>query len=214
MQRLFRCLDEAGKLIVDLLRCFSIVLCMVLSDTGMAQSSFNVTTQSKPILENNTISRRNQELKGSFRITSPFGWRVDPITGRWALHQGVDIAGKKGSPILAPAEGLVCKVIQQAHLGNLLEIDHGNGYVSSYGHLERFAVREGDWVQEGQQIANLGNTGRSSGPHLHYELRYWGKLVNPAMHTVKVFESKGQLAHPSLTSCGKDASVRRPKIVF
>ena len=210
-----RCFYEACNLIAGLLLfVFYMVSCMILSKTGMAQSNVHLSNQPKSILENNTSSSKSKESTGSFRITSPFGWRVDPITGRWALHQGVDIAGKKGSPILAPAEGLVCKVSQQAHLGNLLEIDHGNGYVSSYGHLERFAVREGDWVQEGQQIANLGNTGRSSGPHLHYELRYWGTLVNPAMHTVKVFESKGQLVPPSLTSCGRDASVRRPKIVF
>jgi murein DD-endopeptidase MepM/ murein hydrolase activator NlpD len=213
MQRLFRSFDEAGKLIVDLLRCFSIVLCMILSDTGMAQSSVKVTTQSKPIL-NNTISRRNQELTGSFRITSSFGWRVDPITGRWALHQGADIAGKKGIPILAPTEGLVCKTSQEANLGYLLTIDHGNGYVSSYGHLDSFAVKEGDWVQEGQLIATLGSTGKSSGPHLHYELRYWRQLVNPAIHTMAILQTKEQLDSSLLTGCDKDAADRRPKIVF
>ena len=79
----------------------------------------------------------------SFLNTSPFGWRVDPMTGWWALHQGVDIAGKRGSPILAPAKGRVCKTSQEANSGYLLENDHGNGYVSSYGHLDSFAVREG-----------------------------------------------------------------------
>jgi murein DD-endopeptidase MepM/ murein hydrolase activator NlpD len=145
---------------------------MILSDSGMAQNNVKVTTQSKPILENSTILGSNQQLSASFRITSPFGWRVDPMTGRWALHQGVDIAGKRGSPILAPEKGRVCKTSQEANLGYLLTIDHGNGYVSRYGRLEGFAVQEGDWVQEGQFIATLGNTGRSTGPHLHYELRY------------------------------------------
>jgi murein DD-endopeptidase MepM/ murein hydrolase activator NlpD len=109
-----------------------------------------------------------------------------------AQHQGVDIAGKRGSPILAPAKGQVCLATYQANLGNLLEIDHGNGYVSRYGHLDRFAVKEGDWVREGEQIASLGSTGRASGPHLHYELRYRGKLVNPAIYPISVFEDKGQ----------------------
>jgi murein DD-endopeptidase MepM/ murein hydrolase activator NlpD len=129
------------------------------------------------------------------------------MTGRWALHQGV-YCWKKGSPILAPGEGRVCKTKKQANLGNLLEIDHGNGYVSSYGHLDRFAVKEGEWVQEGQLIAKLGSTGRSSGPHLHYELRYRGKMVNPAMHTYNIFENKWQLVPPSLIRCGRDTSDR------
>ena len=207
------CLDEAGQFLTGLFGRFSIVVCMILSDSGMAQNNVKVTTQSKPILENSTISGSNQQLSASFRI-SPFGWRVDPMTGRWALHQGVDIAGKRGSPILAPAKGRVCKTSQEANLGYLLSIDHGNSYVSRYGHLEGFAVQEGDWVQEGQFIATLGNTGRSSGPHLHYELRYWGKLVNPAIHTMAILHTKGQLDPTLLTGCDKDAADRRSKIVF
>ena len=98
-----RCLDEAGQFLTGLLGRFSIVVCMIFSDTGMVQNSVKVTTQSKPFLENSTISGSNQQLSASFRITSPFGWRVDPMTGQWALHQGVDIAGKRGIPILAPS---------------------------------------------------------------------------------------------------------------
>ena len=86
---------------------------MIPSDTGMAQHNIKVITQSKPFLENSTISGNNQQLSASFRITSSFGWRVDPMTRGWAVHQGVDIAGKKGSPILAPANGKVCKVRHQ-----------------------------------------------------------------------------------------------------
>jgi murein DD-endopeptidase MepM/ murein hydrolase activator NlpD len=187
---------------------------MILSDTGMAQNSVKVTTQPKPFLENSTISGSNKQISASFRITSPFGWRVDPMTGRWALHQGVDIARKRGSPILAPAKGRICKTSQQANLGYLLIIDHGNGYVSSYGHLDGFAVREGDCVQEGQLIATLGSTGKSSGTHLHYELRYWVQLVNPAMHTMAILQIKGQFDPTLLTGCDKDAADRRSKTVF
>jgi len=130
------------------------------------------------------------------------------------MHKGVDIAGKRGSPILAPAKGRICKTSQQANLGFLLTIDHGNGYVSSYGRLDSFAVKEGDWVQEGQLIATLGSTGKSSGPHLHYELRYWGQLVNSAINTMAILQTKGQHDPTLLTGCDKDAADRRPKIVF
>jgi len=164
--------------------------------------------KSKSLSENNAESIGKKEATEGFRITSPFGWRVDPITGRWAIHQGVDIVGKKGSPLLAPAKGRVCKTSQQANLGNLLEIDHGNVYVCRYGHLDSFAVEEVDWVKDGQLIANLGSTVRSSGPHLHYELRYWGKLVNPAMRTNDFFENKGLLVPSSLKSCGSETLYR------
>ena len=89
------CLDEAGQFLTSLLGRFSIVVYMIFSDKGMAQNSVKVTTQPKPLLENSTISGSNKLLSASFRITSPFSWRVDPMTERWALHQGVDIAGKK-----------------------------------------------------------------------------------------------------------------------
>lgn len=170
----------------------------------------------KNLSENQAMSVGKKELVGGFRISSPFGWRIDPMTGQWAQHQGVDIAGKRGSPILAPAKGQVCLATYQANLGNLLEIDHGNGYVSRYGHLDRFAVKEGDWVQEGEQIACLGSTGRASGPHLHYELRYRGKLVNPAIYPIKVFEGKDQGTSASVTPCSAptiDRTLKNPIVM-
>ena len=173
-------------------------------------------TKLKNLSENQAMSVGKKELVGVFRISSPFGWRVDPMTGQWAQHQGVDIAGKRGSPILAPAKGQVCLATYQANLGNLLEIDHGNGYVSRYGHLDRFAVKEGDWVQEGEQIASLGSTGRASGPHLHYELRYRGKLVNPAIYPIKVFEGKGHGSSASATPCSAptiDRTLKNPIVM-
>ena len=86
-----------------------------------------------------------KEMAESFRMTRPFGWRIVAISGRWALQQGVDIAGKRGSPILASAKGCICNTSQQTNLGVLLEFDYCNGYVSSYGHLDGFAVKEEDW---------------------------------------------------------------------
>jgi len=189
-----------------------IALTPLLSNIGVAQTK--ESTKFKNPQEKNTISEGKKKTAESFRITSPFGWRVDQITVRWALHQGVDISGKRGSPILAPAKGRICKTSQQANLGFLLTIDHGNGYVSSHGRLDSFAVKEGDWVQEGQLIATLGSTGKSSGPHLHYELRYWRQLVNPAIHTMAILQTKEQLDSSLLTGCDKDAADRRSKFVF
>jgi hypothetical protein len=189
---------------------------MTHSGVCLAQSLTDSPTKLKNLSEHKAISTGKKEPIGSFRISSPFGWRIDPMTGKWAQHQGVDIAGKRGSHILAPAQGQVCLATYQANLGNLLEIDHGNGYVSRYGHLDRFAVKEGDWVQEGEQIASLGSTGRASGPHLHYELRYRGTLVNPAIYPINVIEGKDQGTSASVTPCSAptiDRTLKNPTVM-
>ena len=198
-----------GKFFAGLLIRLYVPLFMTHSGVCPAQSLTEAPTKHNNFSENQAISTGNKEPIRSFPISSPFGWRIDPMTGLWAQHQGVDIAGKRGSPILAPAKGQVCLATYQANLGNLLEIDHGNGYVSRYGHLDRFAVKEGDWVREGEQIASLGSTGRASGPHLHYELRYRGKLVNPAIYPISVFEDKGQGATSSVSLCRSTVDHKR-----
>jgi murein DD-endopeptidase MepM/ murein hydrolase activator NlpD len=197
------------KFLAGLLIRLYVPLFMTHSGVCPAQSLTDSPTKLKNLSENQTISVGKKEPIGSFRISSPFGWRVDPITGKWAQHQGVDIAGKRGTPILAPAKGQVCLATYQSNLVNLLEIDHGNGYVSRYGHLDRFAVKEGDWVREGEHIASLGSTGRAAGPHLHYELRYRGKLVNPAIYPISVFEDKGQGATSSVSLCRSTVDHKR-----
>jgi hypothetical protein len=132
--------EVAGTIYASSLIVFYIVLSMTYSGVGLAQSLAEAPTKHNNFSENQAISTGKKEPIGSFRISSPFGWRIDPMTGLWTQHQGVDIAGKRGTPILAPAKGQVCMATYQANLGNLLEIDHGNGYVSRYGHLDRFAV--------------------------------------------------------------------------
>ena len=107
----------------------------------------------------------------------------------------------------------MCKTSQQASLGYLREIDHGNGYVSRYGPLDSFAVRAGDWVQEGQLMLALEVRGGAQA-RTYYELRYWGKLVHPAMYTMDILKTKGQLDPPLLIGCDMDTADRRPKIVF
>ncbi len=110
---------------------------------------------------------------------SPFGWRIDPFTGTMALHSGVDFQADVGTPILAAAGGVV--VTQEFHpnYGNMIEIDHGKGLVTRYGHASRVYVRKGDLIKRGQKIADVGTTGRSTGPHLHFEVRVHEVPQNP-----------------------------------
>jgi len=112
-------------------------------------------------------------------ISSRFGYRISPFTGRRELHAAYDIANRDGSPIISPANGVVTFAGKKGAYGNLLIIDHGYGLVSRYGHLKSFDVKKGSKVERGQKIAKMGNTGRSTGPHVHYEVRLNGMPVNP-----------------------------------
>jgi len=114
------------------------------------------------------------------KINNEFGFRRNPFGGRsYEFHQGMDIDGDRGDMVVAPANGKIIKAGRQGGYGNMVEIDHGNGLTTRYGHLSSFKVKEGDVVQRGQLIALIGSTGRSTGPHLHYELRIDKKPINP-----------------------------------
>lgn len=112
-------------------------------------------------------------------LGSMFGWRIDPFTGRSALHPGLDFQADQGTPILAAAGGVV--VAQEFHpeYGNMVEIDHGNEMVTRYAHASKTLVRRGDLVKRGQKIAEVGSTGRSTGPHLHFEVLVQGIAQDP-----------------------------------
>jgi len=112
-------------------------------------------------------------------ISSGFGWRTNPFTGKREFHEGIDIVNAVGVPILAPADGRVIATSRDPGFGLVLKIDHGYGYETVYGHLLKFAVMKGEWVKRGQIIGYLGNTGMSTGPHLHYEIHKNGRPVNP-----------------------------------
>jgi murein DD-endopeptidase MepM/ murein hydrolase activator NlpD len=112
--------------------------------------------------------------------SSAFGWRVDPFTGQRAMHEGVDFSGEVGSPIVAAAGGVVVAAERHPQYGNLVEVDHGNDYTTRYAHCERILVSLGQVVKRGQKVATLGTTGRSTGPHLHFEVRYRGAAQNPS----------------------------------
>lgn len=114
------------------------------------------------------------------KINNEFGYRRNPFGGRnYEFHQGLDIDGNKGDFVVAPANGVIIKADWQGGYGNLIEIDHGNGLTTRYGHLSRSEVQAGDLVQRGQLIGLVGSTGRSTGPHLHFEVRLDDRAINP-----------------------------------
>ncbi len=114
------------------------------------------------------------------KINNEFGFRRNPFGGRtYEFHSGLDIDGERGDLVVAPAGGTVTKAGWQGGYGNMIEIDHGNGLITRYGHLSKIEVEVGDVLARGQLMALVGSTGRSTGPHLHYELRFNDKPINP-----------------------------------
>lgn len=119
-------------------------------------------------------------VDGEHWVSSAFGWRTSPFTGNREFHSGVDLAGARGLPVVAAADGLVLRAVSDPSLGKVVTLDHGNGIETVYGHLDRISVQAGETVRRGQEIGKLGSTGkRSTGPHLHYAVRVDGKYVNP-----------------------------------
>ena len=120
-------------------------------------------------------------------ITSGFGWRINPITGGKEFHEGVDIATQLGNPIKSPANGIVTYTGWESGYGNTIIIDHGYGITTLYGHLSRIDVKTGEMIKRGQVIGNIGDTGFSTGPHLHYQVMINGIPVNPMRYLVGNF---------------------------
>ncbi len=112
-------------------------------------------------------------------VTSGFGYRISPFTGKRQFHAGLDISTRPGTPIVAPADGVVTFAGREGGYGKMVVINHGHGLVTRYGHLKSFKVKQGQKVKRGQVIGAVGNTGRSSGPHLHYEVLMSGVPTNP-----------------------------------
>ncbi len=114
------------------------------------------------------------------KINNEFGFRRNPFGGRtYEFHAGMDINGERGDTIIAPAAGKIIKAGWQGGYGNMVEIDHGNGLTTRYGHMSKVEAAVGDTVSRGQLIGYVGSTGRSTGPHLHYELRLNDRPINP-----------------------------------
>ena len=122
-------------------------------------------------------------VKGPYNSSS-FGRRIDPFTGQWAMHDGIDFIAEHGAPIVAAAAGVVIFAGFHPQYGYAVDIDHGNDLVTRYAHTSKLFVREGDLVQRGRKIAEVGSTGRSTGPHLHFEVRFRGAAQNPTKFLV------------------------------
>ncbi len=118
-------------------------------------------------------------VRGSYRNTSGFGYRKDPKNGGRRLHKGSDMAGSRGTPIIAPGDGVVTFAGRQSGYGNLIKIRHAGGLETFFAHLNRIKVKLGQRVSRGDRIGDMGTTGRSTGVHLHYEIRKNGKPINP-----------------------------------
>jgi murein DD-endopeptidase MepM/ murein hydrolase activator NlpD len=112
-------------------------------------------------------------------ITASRGWRRDPFTGQPEFHSGLDISARVGAPIHAPADGVVSDLGYNAGFGNTIVLSHGYGYLTRYAHMHNFAVTLGQSVRRGDVIGYVGTTGRSTGPHLHYEVLVNNEPVNP-----------------------------------
>lgn len=124
---------------------------------------------------------RGRPVKSGW-LSSYFGKRSDPLSGKSSWHKGVDFAGKRGDPVIAVSDGVVSYSGDRYGYGNLVEVRHGNGYVTRYGHNQENLVAVGDTVGQGQTIALIGATGRSTGPHVHFEVHRNGQVVDPAKY--------------------------------
>jgi len=151
--------------------------------------------------------------------TSGFGWREDPINKRRKFHGGADIRGKHGTPVMCAGNGTVIQAGAQNGYGNVIFVDHGNGLITRYAHLQRIQVNQGAAVTAGQQIGQVGSTGRTTGPHLHFEVRIEGKPVDPTTALLvgqleRESPAMGRLAAqvlaPELQS-GKHSQIAPPK---
>ena len=152
------------------------------SDAASADAQFRAlfqTWKKLDMLEQTVISIPSMQPVDKLLFTSNFGVRSDPFRGTAAMHAGVDIPGALGTPIYATADGIISHAGRQGGYGNLVQINHGRGIETRYGHLSKILVADNARVKRGQMIGLMGSTGRSTGSHLHYEVRVDGKAVNP-----------------------------------
>lgn len=158
-----------------------------LSNLDQLSAEVKDREQQLGVLENLMVNRNvrlaaqpaGAPITGGY-VSSLFGMRIDPFTGQLSMHPGIDFAGIEGQPVDAVAAGVVTWAGDRSGYGNLVEIDHGNGYATRYGHNETILVHVGQVVKKGQVIALLGSTGRSTGPHVHFEVLYNGQQIDPA----------------------------------
>ena len=117
-------------------------------------------------------------------LSSRFGYRISPFTQKREMHKGIDISTRLKTPVVAPADGIVIKTGWNGSFGRMIAIQHGNGFITKYAHLSKILVKKGQAVKRGDEIGLVGKTGRSTGPHLHYEIHVKGVPVNPLRYIV------------------------------
>jgi murein DD-endopeptidase MepM/ murein hydrolase activator NlpD len=147
----------------------------------------DVRSDELAVLESRFLEKRVKErlmpttlpVKQAF-LGSPFGHRSDPIVGQRAMHEGIDFNAETGTPVVAAADGVVLSAGWQSDFGNMIEVDHGDGLTTRYAHLSRMNSKAGSLVKRGERIGAVGSTGRSTGSHLHFEVRMLGVAQNPA----------------------------------
>ena len=123
-------------------------------------------------------------------MSSRFGFRTDPFTAKQTFHRGLDFSVPVGTGVRVTGDGIVIAVQQQRGFGRVIKVDHGNGVITVYAHLSEQLVESGEGVKRGQVIAKSGNTGRSSAPHLHYEIRLWDRPVNPLTYILDSYAAR------------------------
>lgn len=139
----------------------------------------NAVLRRMAVMEQTLVALPSNNPASVMMMSSGFGYRSDPFTGSGAMHAGLDFRGPIGTPILASARGVVSFVGVKSGYGNVVEIDHGHGIMTRYAHLSGFDTRVGAKVESGEKIARMGSTGRSTGSHLHFEVRLNGQALNP-----------------------------------
>ncbi len=140
-------------------------------------------------------------------LSSSFGWRRNPVTGRHTMHEGLDFAAPRGTPIHAASGGVVTEARYVPGYGKLVELNHGNGLITRYAHASSLAVKTGDLVEKGQMIARVGSTGRSTGSHLHFEVRMAGHALDPTL-----FLAKPQSEEQLLVDAGRSVEAIAPQV--
>ncbi len=167
-----------------------------------------------PLKENKELIKPSKDLKTnvalnlnfvrpvSGEISSSFGWRIDPFTGKRSYHRGIDIKAKEGIPVKSAESGEVIFAGKKGGYGNLVIIEHSGGYKTYYAHLEEIEVKKGDSVAKGTIIGKVGSTGRSTGPHLHFEIRRGDRVLNP-LSELKNFKFKEKIPNTKVENYDK-----------
>ena len=154
------------------------------------------------------------DVAAAQRVSSNFGYRKDPFHGGSKFHAGMDFAAAQGTPVYATGDGIVRRARTAGGYGNLVELEHGFGYQTRFAHLSKMMVREGQFVRRGELVVLVGSTGRSTGPHLHYEVRINGKPVQPSNHMQIVFsyQPDWRAGQASMTNGTVQTSAQAPRV--